>query len=89
MPSSKLLQLYVSNCTSKKQPNVETYTDMHLLPIGYKVEVDTSKIKRITRKRRYPEAEEYLRQQSLLQQDESDDVRQLLDAANSASTDHG
>lgn len=88
MPNNKLLQLYVSNCTSRKQPNTESYSDMQLLPLGYKIEVDTSKIKRITRKRRYPEAEEYKRLK--LEQEQAEDVQQLVEAANSASRiDHG
>lgn len=91
MPNKKLLQLYVTNCTSRKQPNVENFNDMKLLPLGYKVEVDTTKIKRITRKRRYPEAEEYIRQQRVNEDDseQSDDMKQLLEAANTASADHG
>lgn len=67
--NNKLLKLYVDNCTTKKTQDEEKISDMELLPLGFKPEVDTSKIKRITRKRKYPEAEKFKKEQKVLNND--------------------
>ncbi|GLG93564.1 Uncharacterized protein GBIM_00941 [Gryllus bimaculatus] len=59
--SEKLMRLFTRHLRTKLLPSEETFSDMELLPVGYKPEVDPTKIKRITRRRRYPEAEEYQR----------------------------
>lgn len=61
MCCAELLHLYTRHLTLKQVPVEETFDDMVLLPLGYQREVDPTKIKRITRRRRYPEAEEYQR----------------------------
>ncbi|PSN55117.1 hypothetical protein C0J52_01909 [Blattella germanica] len=53
-------RLYTRHLVQTQTPE-ETFDDMALKPLGYQPEVDPSKIKRITRRRRYPEAEEYQR----------------------------
>ncbi|XP_066997484.1 uncharacterized protein [Anabrus simplex] len=59
--SSKLLQIFQRHLTTSLQSVEETFSDMTLLPVGYQPEIDPTKIKRITRRRRYPGAEEYQR----------------------------
>lgn len=64
--SSHLLDMFGRHLTTTLKPDEETFSDMTLLPVGYQPEVDPTKIKRITRRRRYPEAEEY--QQRMFQE---------------------
>ncbi|XP_069703199.1 uncharacterized protein [Periplaneta americana] len=66
MNSPVHMRLFTRHLIMRPKPVEETFDDMVLLPLGYQPEVDPTKIKRITRRRRYPEAEEY--QRKLIQQ---------------------
>lgn len=91
--NNKLLKLYMSNCTTRKTQNEENITDMELKPLGFKTEIDTSKIKRITRKRKYPEAEQFLLKQQQVDNElvikNETQTNELIQAAkNAESSDH-
>ncbi|XP_071453789.1 uncharacterized protein [Hetaerina americana] len=70
--SDRVFKHFERQLTSVKQ-ECKPLDDMKLLPIGYKPQIDPSKIKRITRRRRYPEAEEYQRRMSQQQMQETFD----------------
>ncbi|XP_046401437.1 double-strand-break repair protein rad21 homolog A-like isoform X2 [Ischnura elegans] len=70
--SDRVFKHFEKQLTSVKQ-ECKPLEDMKLLPIGYKPQIDPSKIKRITRRRRYPEAEEYQRRMSQQQMQETFD----------------
>lgn len=63
----RLIPFFTRNCSTSPEPDCVDTNELGLLPIGYQPPIDRSKIKRITRKRKNPEAKQSQLLQKMLQ----------------------
>lgn len=85
MPNSKLLQLYNSNCISRKQENVIDIEEMDELPVNSAVPFDFNSMRRLSRKRKCSGSENVLKTKS---ESKNCVLSEVDTATNSASFDH-